>query len=82
MNSFDIISILSGSKGIHQLGDAFPCHRESLRLFPFRAKGVGTEADPVIEEDFFKGPGGIGLKGGGGELFPGIPGFGIPDPEN
>ena len=43
---------------------------------------VRPEADPVLEEDFFEGPGFIGLEGGGGELFPGIIGFGIPDPEN
>ena len=35
-----------------------------------------------MEEDFFEGPGFVGFVGGSGELFPGIMGFGIPDPED
>jgi len=44
-----------------------------------RGAGVGAKADPIPEEHFFKGSGGIGLVGGSGALFPGIPGSGIPD---
>ena len=51
------------------------------RPFPLRAEGIGAEADPVREQDFFKGAGKVGFVGGGGSLFPGIFCFGIPDPE-
>ena len=51
------------------------------RLFALRPECVGTEADPVREQNFFKGAGLVGFIGGGGGLFPGIFGFGIPDPE-
>ena len=47
-----------------------------------RLGGEGRpEADPVGEEDFFEGTGLVGFVSGGGDLFPGVPGLGIPDPE-
>ena len=50
--------------------------------FRHRTAVVRAEADPVGEENFFKGSGCVGFIGGGGSLFPGIPGFGISDPES
>lgn len=74
--------IISGSEGFHEFDNPFPGRGRSLPVLPgHRATGVGPEPDPVGEEDFFKGPGLIGLVGGGCELLPGIPGFGIPNPE-
>ena len=52
-----------------------------LILITLRGQGIGAEADPVGEEDFFEGADLVGFVGGGGSLFPGIPGFGIPDSE-
>ena len=64
MYSFNTIALLSGRMGLHQLGNAFSCHRwDTSRRFPFWAKDIGAEADPVGEEDFFKGPGGISIIG-------------------
>ena len=56
------------------------CHAPDL--FGVRAPGIGPEADAILEEDGFKSSVFIGLIGGGSELFPGIIGFGIPDPED
>ena len=86
VNSFAIVTILSGFLGGqcgHQFDDSLlSLGRHALDFFGVRAPGIGPEADPVIEEDFFEGPGFIGFVGGSGELLPGIIGFGIPDPEN
>jgi hypothetical protein len=54
------------------------CHQLNI---PIRAQSVRSEAGAIGKEDFFKGPDFIGLKGRCRQLFPGIPGFGIPDPE-
>ena len=51
-------------------------------FLPLWAQSIGPEADSVGEEDLFEGPVLVGLEGGSGELFPGIIGFGISDPEN
>lgn len=58
----------------------YGCHAPIL--FGVRAPGIGPEADAILEEDGFKSSVFIGLIGGGSELFPGIIGFRIPDPEN
>ena len=83
VNSFAMITILSSGQFGHQFDDSLlGLGRHAPDLLGVRAPGVGPEADPILEEDDFKSPGLIGLIGGGGELFPGIPGFGVPDPEN
>ena len=73
----------SGSiQGCHQSVDNFFGDRRLLDgLLRSGAGHVAPEAGSVREEDFFEGPGGVGLIGGSGGLFPGIPGFGIPAPE-
>jgi hypothetical protein len=86
VNSFAIVTILSGFLGGqcgHQFDDSLlSLGRHALDFFGVRAPGIGPEADAILEEDGFEGPGFIGFVGGSGELFPGIIGFGIPDPED
>ena len=86
MNSFAIVTILLGSLGGqcgHQFDDSLlRPGRHAPDLPGVRAPGIGPEADAILEEDGFEGPGFVGLEGGSGELFPGIIGFGIPDPED
>lgn len=58
-----------------------PCWASADMCWSFLGS-ASQESDSVRKQDFFKGPGFIGLIGRNTELFPGIPGFGIPDPEN
>ncbi len=83
MNSFAIVTILSGGQCGHQFDDSLLRQgRHAPDLPGVRAPGIGPETDAILEEDGFEGPGFVGLEGGSGELFPGIIGFGIPDPED
>ena len=77
MSSLSIFFYLS-YQSCHEFKESLPVRDRYLYL----AEGIGAEADPVREEDFFESPGFIGLEGGNPKLFPGITGFGISDPEN
>ena len=69
--------------GSHQIGDSFFGDRHPMNgLLRSGAGHVAPEAGSVREENFFEGPGCVGLIGRCGGLFPGIPGFGIPAPED